>query len=46
MATTVFWNATLIDGSGRDPRPSMAVVVEDARIARDKPCGGGVTLRP
>jgi imidazolonepropionase-like amidohydrolase len=32
--TTVFWNATLIDGTGRDPQPSMAVVVEDGRIAR------------
>ena len=32
--TTVFRNATLIDGTGRDPQPSMAVVVEDERIAR------------
>ena len=32
--TTVFWNATLIDGTDRDPQPAMAVVVEDGRIAR------------
>jgi imidazolonepropionase-like amidohydrolase len=37
MPETVFWNATLIDGSGRDPRPAMAVVVEDERIARVAP---------
>lgn len=34
MTTTVLWNATLIDGTGRDPQPSMAVVVENDRIAR------------
>jgi imidazolonepropionase-like amidohydrolase len=34
MGTTVLWNATLIDGTGRDPQPAMAVVVEDERIAR------------
>ena len=32
--TTVLWNATLIDGTGRDPQPAMAVVVEGERIAR------------
>jgi imidazolonepropionase-like amidohydrolase len=32
--STVLWNATLIDGTGRDPRPGMAVVVEGERIAR------------
>lgn len=32
--TTVLWNATLIDGTGRDPQAAMAVVVEDGRIAR------------
>jgi imidazolonepropionase-like amidohydrolase len=32
--TTVLWNTTLIDGTGRDPQPSMAVVVEGERIAR------------
>jgi imidazolonepropionase-like amidohydrolase len=31
---TVLWNATLIDCTGRDPRPGMAVVVEGERIAR------------
>ncbi len=35
--STVLWNATLIDGSGRDPRPAMAVVVEGERIARIAP---------
>ena len=35
--TTVFSNATLIDGSGRDPQRSIAVVVEDGRIARIAP---------
>ncbi|MCH8065855.1 MAG: amidohydrolase family protein [Chloroflexi bacterium] len=33
-STTVFWNATLIDGTGRDPQPGMAVVVEGERITR------------
>ena len=32
--TKVFWNATLIDGTGRDPQPAMAVAVEDERILR------------
>ncbi|MCH8949692.1 MAG: amidohydrolase family protein [Chloroflexi bacterium] len=32
--TTVLWNATLIDGTGRDPQPGMAVVVEGERITR------------
>jgi imidazolonepropionase-like amidohydrolase len=32
--TTVLWNATLIDGTGRDPQPATAVVVEGERIAR------------
>ncbi len=32
--TTVLWNATLIDGTGRDPQPAMAVVIEGERIAR------------
>jgi imidazolonepropionase-like amidohydrolase len=32
--TTVLWNATLIDGTGRDPMPGMAVVVEGERIDR------------
>jgi imidazolonepropionase-like amidohydrolase len=35
--STVLWNATLIDGTGRDPRPGMAVVVEGERIARVGP---------
>jgi imidazolonepropionase-like amidohydrolase len=34
MATTVFSSATLIDGTGNDPRPNTSVVVEDATIAR------------
>ena len=38
--TTVFHNATLIDGTGRDPRPGMAVVVEAGRIARVAPEAG------
>ncbi len=33
-APTVLWNATLIDGTGRDPQPAMAVVVDGERIAR------------
>ncbi len=33
--TTVLWNATLIDGTGRDPQPGMAVVVEGERNTRD-----------
>jgi imidazolonepropionase-like amidohydrolase len=32
--TTVLWGATLIDCTGRDPQPQMAVVVEEGRIAR------------
>ncbi|MEX1254546.1 MAG: amidohydrolase family protein [Dehalococcoidia bacterium] len=32
--TTVFWNATLVDCTGRGPRPGMAVVVEGERISR------------
>lgn len=32
--TTVLWNATLIDGTGRDPKPGMAVVVDGERIDR------------
>ena len=31
--TTVFSNATLIDGTGRDPKPAMAVVVEEGKLA-------------
>jgi imidazolonepropionase-like amidohydrolase len=34
MPASVLWNATLIDGTGRDPQPQMAVVVEDGRIGR------------
>ena len=34
MPATVLWNATLIDGTGGDPQPAMAVVVEGQRIAR------------
>ncbi|OGO53212.1 MAG: hypothetical protein A2148_01715 [Chloroflexi bacterium RBG_16_68_14] len=36
-ASTVLWNATLIDGTGRDPQPAMALVVEGERIARVAP---------
>lgn len=31
---TVLWNVTLIDGTGRDPKPGMAVVVDGDRIDR------------
>jgi hypothetical protein len=37
MPQTLLWNATLIDGTGRDPQPAMAVVVEDERSARVAP---------
>ncbi len=30
-------NATLIDGTGADPRPGVSVLVEDRRIARVAP---------
>ena len=35
--TTVLTNATLIDGTGRDPQPAMAVVIEGERITRVLP---------
>lgn len=35
--TTVIWNGLLIDGSGADPRPGTAVLVENGRIARLAP---------
>jgi imidazolonepropionase-like amidohydrolase len=34
MPTTVFTNATLIDGTGRDPQPRTSLVVEDSSITR------------
>src|SRR3990170_3865485 len=37
MPQLMLHNATLIDGTGADPRPRTSVVVEDGRIARIAP---------
>jgi len=37
MATLLIHNATLIDGTGADPRPGVSVRVEDGRISRIAP---------
>jgi imidazolonepropionase-like amidohydrolase len=37
MTTLLIHNATLIDGTGADPRPATAILVEDGRITRIAP---------
>ncbi len=37
MTSLLLHNATLIDGTGADPRPGVSVLVEDGRIARIAP---------
>jgi imidazolonepropionase-like amidohydrolase len=39
MTSLLLHNATLIDGSGADPRSGVSVLVEDGRIARVGPAG-------
>ena len=39
MTTLLLHNATLIDGTGADPRSGVSVLVEDGRIARVAPAG-------
>jgi N-acyl-D-aspartate/D-glutamate deacylase len=38
--TLLIHNATLIDGTGVDPRPGVSVLVEDGRIASIAPADG------
>jgi imidazolonepropionase-like amidohydrolase len=39
MTSLLLHNATLIDGTGADPRSGVSVLVEDGRIARIAPAG-------
>ena len=39
MTSLLLHNATLIDGTGADPRSGISVLVEDGRIARVGPAG-------
>ncbi len=43
MASLLLHNATLIDGTGADPRAAVSVAVEDGRISRIAPSG---SLKP